>query len=68
MIKVIQTLLFDKWSVTKKGEQYKKEKKASNPASPKNGSIPGGDVSRADVPFQPPPELGPAAPQTKISS
>ena len=46
----------------KEGEQYKKEKKANNPASPKNRFVPGDDASRADVPFQPPPELGPAAP------
>ena len=59
----------DKQSVKKRGEQYKKEKKANNLASPKNGFVPGGDASHADVPFQPPPELGPAVPpQTKISS
>ena len=53
MIKVIHTLLFDKWSVTKeKGGQYKKEKKTNNPNSLKNGFVPGGNVSRADAPFQ----------------
>ena len=53
----------------KGGEQYKKEKKVNNLASPKNGFVPGDDSSRADVPFQPPSALGPAAPpQTKISS
>ena len=31
--------------------RYKKEKKANNPASQKNEFIPGGDASRADVPF-----------------
>ena len=59
----------DKQSVKKKGEPYKKEEKVNNLASLKNGFVPGDDASRADVPFQPPPELGPAAsPQTKISS
>ena len=43
IIKVIQTLLFDKWSVTKKKGHYKKEKKTNNPASPKNGFVPGGN-------------------------
>ena len=52
----------------KKGEQYKKEKKASNPASLKNEFVPGGHASRADVPFQPPPEFGPATPPQIISS
>ena len=65
MVKVIQLLT----NVKKKGEQYKKEKKANNLASPKNEFILEDGASRADVPFQSPSELGPAAPpQTKISS
>ena len=53
----------------KKGGKYKKEKKANNSASLKNGFVFGGDASRANVPFQPPPKLGPATPpRTKISS
>ena len=67
MIKVIQTLLTNR-VLKKKGEPYKKEK-VNNLALPKNGFVPGDDASRAGVPFQPPPELGPTAPpQTKISS
>ena len=69
MIKATQTLLFDKQSVIKRWDDTKKEKKTNNPASPKNGFIPGGDASRADVPFQLPLKLGPATlPRTKISS
>ena len=58
MTKIIQALLFDQWSVTKRMGQYKKGKKANNPASSKNGFVPGGNASRADVPFQLPSELG----------
>ena len=47
--------------------QKKKEKKANDPISSKNEFVPGGDASRADVPFQLPPKLGPATlPRTKI--
>ena len=50
MIKVTQSLLFDKWSVIKRWDDTKKEK-ANNSASLKNGFVPGGATSRVDVPF-----------------
>ena len=69
MIKVTQNTLLFKWSVIKKMGRYKKEKKANNPASPKNRFVPEGDASRADVPFRLPPKLEPSTlPRTKISS
>ena len=69
MIKETRTLLFDERSATKKKGRYKMEKEANNPALSKNGFVPGGDASRADVPFQLPPRLGPATlPWTKTSS
>jgi len=43
------TLLFNKWSVTKKG-RYKRKR---HPAQPKSESGPGGAESHAGVPSQP---------------
>ena len=68
MVKIVQTLLTNR-VLKKGGEPYKKEEEVNNLASPKNGFVPGDDASHADVPSQPPSELGPAAPpQIKISS